>query len=58
MSSVDRGAARLCVDAAAWEVRVTDRVLAELDDLAESDLVDDIQPKGFSGRSGCMPSDP
>ena len=47
IGSVTNLAARLCADAAAWEVRVTDRVLAELDGLAESDLIGDILPKGF-----------
>jgi adenylate cyclase len=48
IGSVTNLAARLCGDAAAWETRVTDRVLAELDGLAESDLIGDILPRGFS----------
>ncbi len=48
IGSVTNLAARLCADAGAWEVRVTDRVLAELDGRVESDLIGDIAPKGFS----------
>lgn len=48
IGSVTNLAARLCSDAEAWETRVTDRVLAELDALADSDLVGDILPRGFS----------
>ena len=48
IGSVTNLAARLCADAADWEVRVTDRVLAGLDGPVESDLIGDIQPKGFS----------
>ena len=48
IGSVTNLAARLCGDAGDWEVRVTDRVLAGLGDLAESALVGDLRPKGFS----------
>lgn len=48
IGSVTNLAARLCADAGDWEVRVTDRVLAGLDDQVESDLVGDIRPKGFT----------
>jgi adenylate cyclase len=48
IGSVTNLAARLCADAADWEVRVTDRVLSELDGRVESDLIGDIRPKGFS----------
>ena len=48
IGSVTNLAARLCADADDWEVRVTDRVLAELDGLVESELIGDILPKGFS----------
>ena len=48
IGSVTNLAARLCADAGDWEVRVTDRVLAALDDRAEADLVGDVQPRGFS----------
>lgn len=48
IGSVTNLAARLCGDAADWEVRVTDRVLAGLADLAETDLIGDLLPKGFS----------
>ena len=48
IGSVTNLAARLCADAADWEVRVTDRVLAGLDGSVESDLIGDIRPKGFS----------
>ena len=48
IGSVTNLAARVCADAADWEVRVTDRVLAELDGSVTSDLVGDLRPKGFS----------
>jgi adenylate cyclase len=48
IGSVTNLASRLCADAADWEVRVTDRVLSELDGQVESDLIGDIRPKGFS----------
>jgi CheY-like chemotaxis protein/class 3 adenylate cyclase len=48
IGSVTNLAARLCADAADWEVRVTERVLAGLDGRVEADLVGDIRPKGFS----------
>jgi adenylate cyclase len=48
IGSVTNLAARVCADAGDWEVRATDRVLAELDGLAQSDLIGDISPKGFS----------
>ncbi|MGA8046269.1 MAG: response regulator [Dermatophilaceae bacterium] len=48
IGSVTNLAARLCGDADDWEVRVTDRVLAGLADLAETDLIGDLRPKGFS----------
>ena len=48
IGSVTNLAARLCADAADWEVRVTDRVLAGLDGAVGSDLIGDIRPKGFS----------
>ena len=48
IGSVTNLAARLCADAADWEVRVTDRVLSELDGQVTSDLIGDIRPKGFS----------
>jgi class 3 adenylate cyclase len=48
IGSVTNLAARLCADAGDWEVRVTDRVLAALDGHATSELVGDINPKGFA----------
>ena len=48
IGSVTNLAARVCADAGDWEVRVTDRVLAGLDGTVESDLIGDLQPKGFS----------
>jgi CheY-like chemotaxis protein/class 3 adenylate cyclase len=48
IGSVTNLAARLCADAGDWEVRVTDRVLAQLEGLAESGLIGDVLPKGFS----------
>ena len=48
IGSVTNLAARLCGDAGDWEVRVTDRVLAGLDDRADAELIGDMLPKGFS----------
>jgi class 3 adenylate cyclase/CheY-like chemotaxis protein len=48
IGSVTNLAARVCNDAADWEVRVTDRVLAGLDGNVTSDLIGDLRPKGFS----------
>jgi class 3 adenylate cyclase len=48
IGSVTNLAARLCGEAKAWQVLVTDRVLAPVEDLTESEIVGDLQPKGFS----------
>jgi class 3 adenylate cyclase len=48
IGSVTNLAARLCSDAQAWQVLVTDRVLASIEHLAVSEFVGDLQPKGFS----------
>jgi class 3 adenylate cyclase len=48
IGSVTNLAARLCTDAEAWQVCVTDRVLAAVEDRADSELIGDIRPKGFS----------
>ncbi len=49
IGSVTNLAARLCSDAAAWQVLVTDRVLAGVEHLScESEIVGDMAPKGFS----------
>lgn len=48
IGSVTNLAARLCGSAGDWEVRVSDRVLASLDDRAESELVGDLRLRGFS----------
>ena len=48
IGSVTNLSARLCNDAGDWEVHVTDRVLAALEDRADSELVGDVQPRGFS----------
>ncbi len=48
IGSVTNLAARLCAGAADWEVRVSDRVLAELDGRVQSELIGDVRPKGFS----------
>ena len=48
IGSVTNLAARLCADAADWEVRVTDRVLAALGGDVGSELIGDIRPRGFS----------
>ena len=48
IGSVTNLAARLCSDAGPWQVLVTDRVLAAVEHLCDSDFVGDVQPKGFS----------
>jgi adenylate cyclase len=48
IGSVTNLAARLCTDAEAWQVLVTDRVLAAIDQRAEHDLVGDLTLRGFS----------
>ncbi|MDA2891169.1 response regulator [Mycolicibacterium sp. BiH015] len=49
IGSVTNLSARLCSDAAGWQVLVTDRVLAAVEHLGcESEFVGDLQPKGFS----------
>ena len=48
IGSVTNLAARLCSDAGPWQVLVTDRVLAAIEHMAVSEMVGDVQPKGFS----------
>ena len=48
IGSVTNLAARLCSDAAPWQVLVTDRVLAQVETQVLSELVGDVQPRGFS----------
>ena len=48
IGSVTNLAARLCAEADAWQVWITDRVLAAIEDLSVAELVGDLQPKGFS----------
>jgi adenylate cyclase len=48
IGSVTNLAARLCSDAAAWQVLVTERVLASVEHLVEAKLIGEVQPKGFS----------
>src|SRR6478609_1624158 len=48
IGSVTNLAARLCGDAKAWQVLVTDRVLAATEHVFVSEPVGDVQPKGFS----------
>ena len=48
IGSVTNLDARLCADARPWQVLVTDRVLAPIEHLCESEVVGDVQPKGFS----------
>lgn len=49
IGSVTNLSARLCSDALAWQVLVTDRVLAAVEHLnCESEFIGDLQPKGFS----------
>ena len=48
IGSVTNLAARLCSDAGPWQVLVTDRVLAATEHVSVSEVVGDVQPKGFS----------
>jgi class 3 adenylate cyclase/CheY-like chemotaxis protein len=48
IGSVTNLAARLCSDAGPWQVLVTDRVLAATEHVSVSEMVGDMQPKGFS----------
>jgi class 3 adenylate cyclase len=48
IGSVTNLAARLCSDARGWQVLVTDRVLAAVEDLVEAEPIGEVQPKGFS----------
>jgi class 3 adenylate cyclase len=50
IGSVTNLAARLCADAGPWQVLVTDRVLAPIEHMAVSEIVGDVQPKGFSRK--------
>ena len=48
IGSVTNLSARLCSDAGAWQVLVTDRVLAAAEHMCVAEMVGDIAPKGFS----------
>jgi class 3 adenylate cyclase len=48
IGSVTNLAARLCADAAPWQVLVTDLVLAQVEQRVAADPVGDVQPRGFS----------
>ena len=48
IGSVTNLSARLCSDAKAWQVLVTDRVLSAVEHICESEPVGHVQPKGFS----------
>jgi class 3 adenylate cyclase len=48
IGSVTNLAARLCAEAGPWQVLVTDRVLAATEHVSISELVGDLNPKGFS----------
>jgi adenylate cyclase len=48
IGSVTNLAARLCAEAAPWQVLVTDRVLAATEDLVTTELAGDLRLKGFS----------
>ncbi|MGX9788261.1 adenylate/guanylate cyclase domain-containing protein [Mycobacterium sp. MMS18-G62] len=48
IGSVTNLAARLCSDAGPWQILVTDKVLARTEHLVDSEMVGDVQPKGFS----------
>jgi class 3 adenylate cyclase len=48
IGSVTNLAARLCAEARAWQVLVTDRVLASVEHVVESEPIGELHPKGFS----------
>lgn len=48
IGSVTNLAARLCAEATAWQVLVTDQVLAATEHLSVAEMVGDVRPKGFS----------
>jgi class 3 adenylate cyclase/CheY-like chemotaxis protein len=48
IGSVTNRAARLCALASGWQVLVSDRVLAAVEDGCVSEVIGDMQPKGFS----------
>ena len=48
IGSVTNLAARLCAEAEAWQVWVTDRVLAATEHVSVAELIGDLHPKGFS----------
>jgi len=48
IGSVTNLAARLCAEAGPWQVLITDRVLAAVEHVVESEIVGDVNPKGFS----------
>ncbi len=48
IGSVTNRAARLCAEARGWQVLVSDRVLAAVEDVTDSEYVAEMQPKGFS----------
>jgi adenylate cyclase len=50
IGSVTNLSARLCGDAAGWQVLVTDRVLAAVERICDSEFIGDVQPKGFSRK--------
>jgi len=48
IGSVTNLSARLCAEAGPWQVLVTDRVLAPVEEMCVAELIGDLQPKGFS----------
>src|SRR5882757_2369135 len=48
IGSVTNRAARLCAEARGWQVLVSDRVLAAVEHVCVSEVIGDLQPKGFS----------
>lgn len=48
IGSVTNLAARLCAEAKAWQVLVTDQVLAATEHVSVAEMVGDVRPKGFS----------
>jgi class 3 adenylate cyclase len=48
IGSVTNLSARLCAEAGPWQVLVTDRVLAPIEEICVAEMIGDMQPKGFS----------
>ena len=58
IGSVTNLAARLCADAEAWQVLVTERVLASVEQLVEAELIGEVQPEASAAGCGSTTSPP